>query len=299
MNRNYLTALALLFSAFTAMAQQKLDVQGHRGARALMPENTIPAMKYAVDLGVKTLELDCVISADGKVVVSHDPYMSSDFMSMPDGSTIKKEDEKSLLLYKMTYDSIRRYDAGTKVHSGFPDQKKMKTYRPLLSELFDSVETYVRMKRLKPVYYNIEIKSAPQYDNVAHPAPEEFVKLVIDVIDSKKVGKRAVIQSFDLRPLQILHQKYPRQSLSFLIANKDSFAENIKKLGFNPQYISPYYTLVNEDFVKAAHETKVKVLPWTVNDEPTMKKMADLNVDGIISDNPDKLVSLFGSYQKK
>src|SRR5579859_6069884 len=91
----------------SSLAQPRLDVEGHRGGRGLMPENTIPAMLNAVRLGARTLELDCVISADGKVVVSHDVYMSSDIMLKPDGGQITKSEEKQFVIYKMTYDSIR------------------------------------------------------------------------------------------------------------------------------------------------------------------------------------------------
>lgn len=281
-----------------ASAQQKLDVQGHRGGRGLMPENSIPAMINAVKLGVRTLELDCAISKDNKVVVSHDTYMSGDFMTKPDGSQISKADEKNLLIYTMPYDSVKRYDAGIKPHPQFAGQKKIKTYKPLLAELIDSVEHYVKINHLKPVYYNLEIKSAPAGDGVHHPKPDAFVKLVMDVINKKKVTPKFTIQSFDVRPLQELHQKYPKQTLSYLVFNKDTFANHITKLGFTPQIISPYYTAIDSDFVAQAHDAKVKVLPWTVNDEDGMKKMADLKVDGIISDYPDKLVALFGSYQK-
>ncbi|MBD1392920.1 glycerophosphodiester phosphodiesterase family protein [Mucilaginibacter glaciei] len=297
MRKIFLIALCCL--ALTASAQQKIDVQGHRGGRALMPENSIPAMIHAIDLGVKTLELDCVISKDGKVVVSHDTYMSADFMRKPDGSDITKAEEKALLLYIMPYDSIRRYDGGTKPHPQFPEQKKLKTYKPLLSEMIDSVERYIKLKRLKPVFYNLEIKSAPTRDGVEHPDPQQFVKLVMDVLNEKKITKRVTIQSFDIRPLQVLHKDYPKQVLSYLIANKESFESNMTKLGFTPQVISPYYTLIDQNFVDQAHNAKVQVLPWTVNDEASMKKMEELKVDGMISDYPDKLVTLFGNYQKK
>jgi glycerophosphoryl diester phosphodiesterase len=293
----YFLTLSLCCSIIAASAQQKLDVQGHRGGRALMPENTIPTMINAINLGVKTLELDCVISKDNQVVVSHDSYMSADFMLKPDGSTISKAEEKSLLIYTMPYDSVRRYDAGTKPHPQFPDQKKLKTYKPLLSELIDSVERYVKVHHLKPVYYNLEIKSSPAGDGVAHPAINEFTKLVMDVLNKKKVAKRVTIQSFDVRPLQLLHQTNPKQVLSYLTSAKETFENAIKKLGFNPNIISPYYTSIDSDFVEQAHMAKVQVLPWTVNDEESMKKMAELKVDGIISDYPDKLVTLFGSYQ--
>lgn len=289
--------MPLLCLAISTYAQQSLDAQAHRGGRGIMPENSIPAMLNAVKLGVRTLELDCVISKDNQVVVSHDTYMSSDFMLKPDGSIINKEEEKALLIYTMPYDSVKRYDGGTKPHPQFPVQKKMKTYKPLLSELIDSVERYIKLNHLKAVYYNLEIKSAPTGDGIQHPAPDAFVKLVMDVLNRKKIASRVTVQSFDIRPLKELHQKYPKQTLSYLTANKDSFADNIAKLGFTPQIISPYYTLIDIAFVNQAHAAKVQVLPWTVNDEEGMKKMAELKVDGIISDFPDKLVKFFGNYQ--
>ncbi len=294
----YLLVAGLCFSLVSAVAQQKIDIQGHRGGRGIMPENSIAAMLHAVDLGVRTLELDCVISQDRQVVVSHDVYMSADFMLKPDGTEISKAEEKSLLLYKMPYDSIKRYDGGTKVNVLFPKQQKMKTCKPLLSALIDSVEQYVRINHLKPIYYNVEIKSSADGDGLTHPEPEMFVKLVMSVLEQKRITNKVTIQSFDTRPLVLLHQKYPQQKLSYLIANKDSFTVNMSKLGFIPDTISPYYLMVDAAFVKEAHQLKIKVLPWTVNDELSLKKMASLKVDGVISDYPDQVVALFGSYQK-
>lgn len=295
--KNLLT-LVFCGMAITVSAQQKLDVQGHRGGRGLMPENSIEAMLHAIDIGVKTLEMDCVISKDNQVVVSHDTYMSADFMLKPDGSAINKSEEKALLIYTMPYDSVKLYDGGTKPYPQFPNQKRMKTYKPLLADLIDSVEHHIKANHLKPVYYNIEIKSTLAGDGVEHPAPDAFVKLVMSVLSKKKITQRVTIQSFDTRPLQELHKKYPKQVLSYLIANKDSFADNIKKLGFTPQIISPYYLLIDSSFVEQAHQANVQVLPWTVNDPEAMKKMADLKVDGMISDFPDRLITLFGSYQQ-
>jgi glycerophosphoryl diester phosphodiesterase len=263
-----------------------------------MPENTIPAMLHAVDLGAKTLELDCVITADSKVAVSHDSYMSADIMLKPDGSTIDKADEKKYSLFKMTYDSIRAFDAGSKPHPQFPQQVKMKTYKPLLSALIDSVERYVKLHHLKPVYYNIETKSTPQGDGIYNPSPDVFVALLMDVINAKGIAKRVTIQSFDPRTLQVLHKTFPAQTTALLIGNKDSFDDNITHLGFTPSIYSPYYTLVTAELVKKAHDSKVAVLPWTVNEPADMKAMSDLGVDGIISDYPDRLVALFGSYQR-
>jgi glycerophosphoryl diester phosphodiesterase len=294
----YLFVVMCCLSITAAKAQQKLDVQAHRGGRGIMPENSIAAMLHAIDLGVRTLELDCVISQDKQVVVSHDLYMSADFMLKPDGAAISKEEEKSLLLYQMPYELIKSYDGGMKVNAAFPKQQKIKTVKPLLSVLIDSVESYVKIHKLKPVFYNIEIKSSADGDDTAHPGPEVFSKLVMDVLKGKGVTKRVIIQSFDTRPLVVLHHTDPKQKLSYLVANKDNFTVNLSKLGFTPDTVSPYYLMVDAAFVKDAHQLKVKVLPWTVNDEPSLKKMAELNVDGIISDYPDLAVALFGKYQK-
>jgi glycerophosphoryl diester phosphodiesterase len=285
---------ATLLSGIQTNAQQKMDLEAHRGGRGLMPENSIQAMTAALDMGVTTLELDLGISKDGQVVVSHDSYMSGDFMLKPDGSVIKKEEEKSLLLYGMDYQLIKSYDGGSKPHPQFPQQKKFKTYKPLFTELIDSVETYIKAHHLKPVHYNVEIKSSPDGDVTAHPEPKVFVKKVMDIVLAKRLSKRMIIQSFDLRPLRILHQDYPKQKLSFLVANKDSYAINIKNLGFTPDAFSPYYLMVTQEMVNAAHEQKVTVIPWTVNTIAEIKKMESFGVDGIISDYPDLLIEVFG-----
>lgn len=288
---------AAFFSFITVQAQQKMDLEAHRGGRGLMPENSIQAMLSALDMGVTTLEMDLGISKDGQVVVSHDSYMAADFMRKPDGSDISKSEEKSLLLFGMDYALIRTYDGGTKPHPGFPEQKKFRTYKPLFTELIDSVEQYIIKNKLQPVLYNVEIKSSPDGDGTAHPVPEVFVKKVMDIIKARKLGQRTIIQSFDLRPLQVLHKNYPKQKLSFLVANKDSYAVNIKNLGFKPAAISPYYLMVNADMVSAAHQDHVEVIPWTVNTVADIKKMRDLKVDGIISDYPNLLIEVFGKQK--
>lgn len=312
----------------TAFCQQKLDVQAHRGGMALMPENTISAMLNAVKLGAKTLELDVVISADGKVVVSHDAYMSANFMSKPNGSEIAKEEEKSLNLYQMTYDSISSYKLGIKTHPMFPAQQKIITNKPLLSVLIDSVEAYVKLNKLRPVYYNIETKCSPAGDGKYHPTPEVFVKTMMEVINKKGIEQRVIIQSFDVRTLQILHQTEPKLKLSLLVqgkmnltedqlkkygltakevedyfkqvnSKKGGLAEDLANLGFVPTIYSPYYTSVDAEMVKKAHENKMQIVPWTVDKEEDMKALGKMGVDGIITNSPGLLIKLFGSYQSK
>lgn len=299
MKRIILFPLTALFFSANISAQQKTDVQAHRGGRGLMPENTIPAMLHAIDLGVRTLELDCVISADNKVVVSHDVFMSADFIRKPDGSDIKKEEQKQYAIYTMTYDSIRKYDVGSKPHAQFPEQVKMKAYKPLLSDLIDSVEAYVKKHHLKPVYYNMETKCSPEGDGKFHPKPDVFAAMVMDVIKKKKIADRVTIQSFDVRTLQVIHKTDQKQTLAYLVMNKENLDDNLQKLGFTPDIYSPHYLMVTPDLVKEAHGRKIKVLPWTVNEPKDMERMISLQVDGIISDFPDRLVKVAGSYQQK
>jgi len=269
-------------------ATPALDLQGHRGCRGLMPENTIPAMIKALDLGVTTLEMDLMISADKKVVVSHDPYFNENITTTPEGKTLSKGEGPSRLLYKMTYDSIRKYDVGLKPHPDFQRQQKMAAYKPLLSELLKATEGYAG-KMDKPVLYNIEIKSKPQTDGQRHPPVEEFVDLAMAVINEANTGNRTVIQSFDPRALQVMHRKYPSIKTSLLVEGDDkkTIEKQVADLGFIPQYYSPHFSLVTPELVKYCHSNGMKLVPWTVNTVDGMKKLVALGVDGIISDYPD------------
>ncbi|HMC00757.1 MAG TPA: glycerophosphodiester phosphodiesterase family protein, partial [Flavobacteriaceae bacterium] len=175
----------------------EIDVQGHRGCRGLMPENSLPAFQKAIELGVNTLELDLTISKDKQVVVSHEPFMNHLICLDAEGKEIPKEDETKYNFYEMKYDSIKQFDCGSKVYERFPDQQKIKVYKPLLSEVFKLSE------ELNPnIRYNIEIKSHPKYDNVYTPEPKEFVKLVLNKIDDFGVFNRTNLQSFDTRVLE-------------------------------------------------------------------------------------------------
>jgi glycerophosphoryl diester phosphodiesterase len=294
MNKIWMPAVLAGMMACTPTAKNNsenrsgLDTQAHRGGRGLMPENTIPAMKNAIDLGVTTLEMDAVISADRQVVVSHDLYFHPNITTTPDGKTINKEEAGKLVLFTMPYDSIKKYDVGLKPHPDFPRQKKMAVHKPLLRELLDSSEAYADTKGRK-MNYNIEIKSNPAYDGKKHPPVEEFVDLVVSVIKSKGIEKRVTMQSFDDRALQVVHRKYPDMITSLLIEGNDkrSFEEQIAQLGFTPGAYSPHYSLVNAELVKKCRERNIKLVPWTVNSIEEIQKLKDLGVDAIISDYPD------------
>lgn len=274
-------------TATTAVMQQpSFDKQGHRGSRGLMPENTIPAMLAAIDLDVITLELDVVISGDNKVVVSHDSHFNERLTTSPEGTFFTKEEALKRLLYTMPYDSIKKYDVGLRQHPDFPDQKKLAVSKPLLSRLIDSCERHATSKR-KTMNYNIEIKSTKETDGTHHPAPAEFAELVVAILQQKGIPDRCTIQSFDVRPLQIIHQRWPGITLSLLSDVKEVMEDKLRLLGFTPPLFSPYYRTVTKEMVTKCHGQNMKIIPWTVNTLAEMKALLTLKVDGIISDYPN------------
>jgi glycerophosphoryl diester phosphodiesterase len=266
-----------------------IDKQGHRGCRGLMPENTIPAFLKAVDLGVNTLEMDLIITKDNQVLVSHDPFFNHEITTLPNGEFLLESIEKELNIYKMPYSEVVKYDVGSKNHPRFPQQYKMKVHKPLLSEVIDSVELYTKSNHKPPLFYNIETKTLPQTDGIFHPEPKEFVDLMMRVILEKKIENRVIIQSFDPRTLQYLHQKYPVIKTALLVEDfdKKDFFKQIEDLGFVPTIYSPAQELVTSTLVEECHSKKVKLIPWTVNDSETIRKFVKMGVDGIISDYPN------------
>lgn len=262
------------------------DLQGHRGARGLFPENTLPSFKKALEIGVNTVELDVVITKDKKVLVSHEPWLNPAICLDAFGNKIEKEDAMNHNIYDCTYEEIQKIDCGSIGNPDFPEQQKMKATKPLLSDVIDLVETFSKENNIS-VAYNIEIKSDVKGDDLYHPLPEVFSDLVVEVLKSKNIKDKATIQSFDVRVLQYLHKAYPSYKLAYLVY-KDDVKTNLEKLGFIPPIYSPAYKLLNKAVVGEIHQKNMKVIPWTVNDVAEMKKLLDWGVDGIITDYPDK-----------
>ena len=271
---------------------ETFDIQGHRGCRGLMPENSIPAMIHALGLAVTTLEMDVVITKDKQVVLSHEPFFSHEISTKPDGSFISEKEEKEFNIYRMSYDEVKQFDAGMKPHPRFPQQQKIKTVKPLLSAVFDSIKEHMMMARRPFPYFNIETKCMPATDNLFHPEPAEFVTLLMQVIKEKNMEEMVVIQSFDIRTLIYLHQHYPSIKTSLLIEAEDigTLDEKIKTMGFLPDILSPDYSIVSRNLIDGWHAQKRKIIPWTVNDKPTIEKLKQMGVDGIITDYPDLFI---------
>jgi glycerophosphoryl diester phosphodiesterase len=290
--RKTLLFILSLTAFLTTFAQKKFDIQGHRGARGIMPENTIPAMIRGLQLGVTTLEMDIVISKDRKAVVSQEPYFNHEFSLTPKGKEISLKDEKKNNIFKMDYEEVKKFDVGSKLHPRFPGQQKFKVYKPLLDELIDSVETYVKQNKLPKPDYNIETKMIRKGDGEFQPSAEEFVEIIMEIVKQKKLEKRVIIQSFDMRTLQYLHQKYPKIRTSLGIDEKEDFENNIQELGFKPTIYSPYAVLVGKNLVDKCHAAGVKILPWTVNSLKDLQYFIGLGVDGVITDYPNLMGQL-------
>ncbi len=265
------------------------DKEGHRGARGLMPENTIPAMLKGMELGVTTLEMDAVVTKDRKVILSHEPFFNHEITTKPDGSFIEEKEEKEYNIFHMTFDETQQYDVGLKPHPRFPRQQKLAATKPLLSEVITNADAYATLKHLPLPFFNIETKSQPATDGLYHPAPQEFVDLLMAVINGRKAEGRVIIQSFDPRTLQIVHRQYPRIKTALLIEDFDkrTLAQQLKDLGFTPTIYSPAYSLVTPALLGDCHRKKIKVIPWTVDDKQEVERLTKLGVDGIITDYPD------------
>jgi glycerophosphoryl diester phosphodiesterase len=280
---------SLVSLAQSSINMEQLDKQGHRGCRGLYPENTIPGFLKAIDLGVTTLEMDLVITKDKKVILSHEPFFNHEITTLPNGEYVSESNERELNIYEMVYSEVKKYDVGQKVHPRFLQQQKIKANKPLLAEVIDSVEMHAKTNNKQPLFYNIETKIQPQTDNVYHPEPQEFVDLIMAVILEKKIQNRVIVQSFDSRSLQYLHQKYPSVKTALLVEafDKKSFEKQIEDLGFTPTIYSPAQELVDLNLVQECSSKKIKLIPWTVNDLETIRRFVALGVDGIITDYPN------------
>jgi glycerophosphoryl diester phosphodiesterase len=263
-----------ILGVMAGVAMAQIQVHGHRGARAMRPENTLPAFVYAIAQGVDSLELDMAVTRDNVVIVSHDPLLESPVCSGP---------REKAPIHTLTLDEVRQWDCGAKQNPAFPKQQPVPGTRiPTLDQVFD----------LAPrgnFLFNIETKSFPDRPELS-PAPDEFVRLVLAVIRKHHLEKRVILQSFDWRTLHAMKKQAPEIALSALWegAPKD-FVEIGKESG--AAVVSPAFKLVTPEQVKAAHAAGLKVLPWTANRAEDWARLVAAGVDGIITDDPAALIA--------
>lgn len=269
-----------------------IDLQGHRGARGLYPENTIPAFDAALEHKVTTLELDLAVTSDSVLIVSHEPWMSHEICLDAKGEEIPKSEEKGHNIFKMTFEQVQQYDCGSKPYPRFPQQNKMKVTKPKLVDLIRHVEKKTKDSPQEGVLFNIEIKTLPEGDDLFHPKPERFAELLLDVLEREGILHRTTIQSFDLRALSVTRELNSEVVLALLLEDASDLEQALDSLGFVPSILSPYYKTLSPKVLARAKELNMKVVPWTVNSVEEIKKLISLGVDGIISDYPNLYAEL-------
>lgn len=279
------------------MLVDNLDIQGHRGCRGLMPENTIPGFIRALESGVTTLEMDVGIAGDHSVVVSHDPYFHHHISTGPNSLEITEANMLSHNIFKMDYPTIASYDVGLKLHPNFQIQRKIPTIKPKLSMVFDTVEAYIIANDLPEVQYSIELKRNPKYDNQFHPDGETFVNDVLNLLAHYNLNDRIILQCFDIETLQIIRRKKPNIKLAYLIASSTDFVDNIDRLGFVPEIYSPAFKLVDTKLVTYCNDQGMHLVPWTINEVSDLERIMLLGVHGVISDYPDRAIEIYQGLQ--
>jgi glycerophosphoryl diester phosphodiesterase len=264
------------------------DIHGHRGCRGLMPENTVAAFVKAAELGCTWMEMDVVLTADGQVLVSHEPWMDHRICRTPQGDSITPAQERDFNIFRMTAAEAQAFDCGSAQHPDFPEQLNAPAHKPTLMEVVEALDDHAAESGFGNIGFNIEIKSDPALYGSHQPAAEPFAKAVLSAIEELNIADRCIIQSFDPAILEVIHEAEPGIRLSLLVENGDGVEANLKRLSFVPAFYSPDHALLDERTVNTLHERDIEIAAWTVNDTEDIRRMIALGVDAIITDRPDR-----------
>lgn len=257
------------------------DVQGHRGARAVWPENSLQAFVFAAEVGATTLELDVVVTAEGAVVVSHEPWLNPTICSGPEGESLGPESRVSL--YTMPLATLQRCDCGSLGNPRFPRQQRVPAFKPTLQQVVDAVNGC----RRPSVRYNIEVKHAQDWVGVYAPEAEVAVERVLAAVAAAGIAERTTLQSFSAAVLERVHAAAAGVRTAWLMEEERGVEEALALLSFKPDIYSPHHVLLSPEEVERAHALGVQVVPWTVNEAERMAELWTWGVDGVISDDPE------------
>jgi len=283
----------------------RFDLQGHRGARGLAPENTLAGFELAMRLGVTTLEMDASITADGVVVVSHDAALNPQITRDAQGRWLERRGPliRSLTLAQLREFDVGRIAPGSGYARSFPDQQPQDGARiPTLAEVF----ALVRRLGAGQMRFDIDTKVYADRPDDTLP-PEQFVRALLAVIDAAGMADRVMIQSFDWRTLAIVRRLKPAMDTMALTTQGGGF-DNIRderwtaglrlqELGSVPAMVravggtiwAPAHEQLSPEGLQQARALGLKVIPWTVNESAAAERLIDWGVDGIISDRPDRI----------
>ena len=253
--------------------RRKFVVHGHRGARAIYPENTLPAFEYAIQQGVDFLEMDLAVTKDNVLVISHDPHINPEICTGP---------HPGIAIHELTLAELQQYDCGTLKNPRFPKQQ------PVPGTRIPTLDEVLNLARLGNIQFNIETKSFPEHPELT-PTPEIFAQLMLAQIRKHKVEARVIMQSFDFRTLHAMKKLAPEIRLAALYEGTPRpFVDIAREAGAS--IISPYYELVTAEQVKASHAAGLEVVPWTANTPAIWQRLIDAGADAIISDDPAALI---------
>jgi glycerophosphoryl diester phosphodiesterase len=299
---------AATLAAAVAWPALAFDLEGHRGARGLAPENTMAAFQRALAIGVTTIETDLAVTKDGALVLSHDPSLNPDLVRGPDGAWLaaKGPPINTLTLSELTRYDVGRINPASAYARQFPEQQPADGQQiPTLADLF-------ALGAGKAVRFNIETKLTPT-NPAETPDPATFARLTVEVVRNVGVADRVTVQSFDWRTLAEVKKIAPEIATSCLTiesASDDTVQRGAAagsrwhaglKLADHGQSLprlvkaagcgtwSMFWRNLTPELVKEAQALGLKVLPWTVNDPADMTRLVEWRVDGIITDYPDRL----------
>jgi glycerophosphoryl diester phosphodiesterase len=260
----------LLLARMPAQQGQRIAVHGHRGARLVLPENTLPAFEHAIEAGADYIELDLAATRDNVLVVSHDPVLPEALCRGPEGTRTIRE---------MKLAELRRWDCGSMVNPAFPLQKPAPGARvPTLDQVLD-------LAGRGSFRFNIETKVSE-----LAPPPEEFARLVVEAVRRHKLESRVMVQSFDYRTLAATKELAPEIPLAALVRKREGeYVEAARRAG--AQIAAPEFSLISRESVAEAHRAGLKVVPWTANRPEDWDRLIAAGVDGIITDDPAALVA--------
>ncbi|HEV2158839.1 glycerophosphodiester phosphodiesterase [Bradyrhizobium sp.] len=290
------------------------DLEAHRGGRALLPENTLPAFANALSMGIDTLELDVGVTSDGEVIISHERGLNPDLARDASGTYVTSPGTPFV---KLRLEEVRAYDVGqirpdSAYAKQFPEQRAVPGTRiPTLAQLF----ALVRKSGNARVRFNIETKIDPNRPDESLD-PQSFVAKLLGAIEAEKFSDRVMIQSFDWRTLLLVQRQAPSVPTVYLTLQRGS-GQTVAldkatnwTAGFNPAehggslprtikaaggaIWSPYFGDVTAALIAEAHALGLRVVVWTVNKPEDMTRMIELGADGIISDRPDLLRQVAG-----
>lgn len=263
-----------LLALMSAPAAPRILVHGHRGARAMRPENTIPAFTYAIEIGADVLEMDVAVTKDNVLVISHDPHINPEICTGP---------HPGVAIHELTLSQLREYDCGALRNPRFPKQQ------PVPGTRIPTLDEVLSLSDRGGIQFNIETKSFPDHPELT-PPPDVFARMMLDQIRKHKLESRVIVQSFDFRTLRAMKRIAPGIRLAALWEGAARPFVDIAREG-EAGIISPDFKLVAPAQVKASHAAKLEVVPWTANSPEDWQRLIDAGVDAIISDDPAVLIA--------